>query len=180
MYFWPEALRNANAAVVNKLLEIRNPRLWEEGHACSWDGKRFPSWSQNLMSEWRSRYHGDGVLGYWHVETGAICIYSQLRSCSSSEVAAMIEGLFRHDSARRGAQETDSGGHRQRTACAMLMSGPESSESAPTDRRSIVDVRLPARTSGVIRRLRFVLDVTNLKAQVPATKPRAQQVSTSE
>ena len=50
--------------VVNKLLEIRNPRLWEEGHACSSDGKRFPSWSQNLMSERRSRYHGDGVL-YW-------------------------------------------------------------------------------------------------------------------
>jgi hypothetical protein len=80
MYFSPEALRNANAAVVNKLLEIRNPRLWGEGHACSSDGKRFPSWSQNLMSEWRSRYHGDGVLVYWHVETGAICIYSQLRS----------------------------------------------------------------------------------------------------
>ena len=60
MYFSPEALRNANAAVVNKVLEIRNPRIWGEGHACASDGKRFPSWSQNLMSEWRSRYHGDG------------------------------------------------------------------------------------------------------------------------
>jgi TnpA family transposase len=87
--------------VVNKLLEIRNPRLWGEGHACASDGKRFPSWSQNLMSEWRSRYHGDGVLVYWHVETGAICIYSQLRSFSSSEVAAMIEGLVSHDTEMR-------------------------------------------------------------------------------
>jgi TnpA family transposase len=25
-----------------------------------------------------------------------VCIYSQLKSCSSSEVAAMIEGLLRH------------------------------------------------------------------------------------
>jgi TnpA family transposase len=33
---------------------------------------------------------------YWHVEKGASCIYSQLKSCSSSEVAAMIEGVIRH------------------------------------------------------------------------------------
>src|SRR5208282_4088730 len=37
------------------------------------------------------------ALVYWHVETGAVCIYSQLRSFSSSEVAAMIEpGSPRH------------------------------------------------------------------------------------
>jgi TnpA family transposase len=33
---------------------------------------------------------------YWHVEKGAACIYSQLKSCSSSKVAAMIEGAMRH------------------------------------------------------------------------------------
>ena len=33
---------------------------------------------------------------YWHVETGRLCVYSQLRSCSSSEVAAMMEGLLHH------------------------------------------------------------------------------------
>lgn len=33
---------------------------------------------------------------YWHVEKHSTCIYSQLKSCSSSEVAAMIEGLLRH------------------------------------------------------------------------------------
>jgi TnpA family transposase len=41
------------------------------------------------------------ALVYWHVETGAVCIYSQLRSFSSSEVAAMIEGLVRHDTEMR-------------------------------------------------------------------------------
>jgi TnpA family transposase len=30
-----------------------------------------------------------------------VCIYSQLRSFSSSEVAAMIEGLVRHDTGMR-------------------------------------------------------------------------------
>ena len=75
-YFSVEALRNANGAVVNTILALRNPRLWGEGHACASDGKRFESWSQNLMTEWRSRYRGYGVLIYWHVETNAVCIYS--------------------------------------------------------------------------------------------------------
>jgi TnpA family transposase len=41
------------------------------------------------------------VMVYWHVETNAVCIYSQLKSFSSSEVAAMIEGLIRHDTEMR-------------------------------------------------------------------------------
>jgi len=30
---------------------------------------------------------------YWHVDRKAACIYSQLKTCSSSEVAAMMEGV---------------------------------------------------------------------------------------
>jgi TnpA family transposase len=33
---------------------------------------------------------------YWHVDRKAACIYSQLKTCASSEVAAMIEGVLRH------------------------------------------------------------------------------------
>jgi hypothetical protein len=100
-YVSVEALRNANAAVVNRILASRNPQLWGEGHACASDGKGFESWSQNLMTEWRSRYRGHGVLVYWHLETNAVCSYSQLRNFSFSEVAAMIEGLIRHDTEMR-------------------------------------------------------------------------------
>ena len=100
-YFSVEALRQANTTVVNKILALRNPRLWGEGHACASDGKRFESWRQNLMTEWRSRYKGYGLLVYWHVETNAVCLYSQLRNFSFSEVAAMIEGLIRHDTEMR-------------------------------------------------------------------------------
>jgi signal transduction histidine kinase len=53
------------------------------------------------MTEWRSRYRGYGVLVYWYVETNAVCIYSQLRNFSFSEVAAMSEGLIRHDTEMR-------------------------------------------------------------------------------
>jgi len=34
---------------------------------------------------------------YWHCEGKSVCIYSQLKRCSSSEVAAMIEGVLRHE-----------------------------------------------------------------------------------
>jgi TnpA family transposase len=37
-----------------------------------------------------------GVMVYWHVAKQALCIYSQLKAPSSSEVAAMIEGVLRH------------------------------------------------------------------------------------
>jgi TnpA family transposase len=100
-YFSADALRLANAAVVNKILALRNPQLWGEGYSCASDGRRFESWRQNLMTEWRSRYKGYGILVYWHVETNAVCIYSQLRNFSFSEVAAMIEGLIRHDTEMR-------------------------------------------------------------------------------
>ena len=33
---------------------------------------------------------------YWHLDKKAACIFSQLKSCSSSEVASMIEGVLRH------------------------------------------------------------------------------------
>ena len=49
------------------------------------------------MTEWHVRYGGRGVMIYWHVERGSVCIHSRLRRCSSSEVAAMIEGVLRHD-----------------------------------------------------------------------------------
>ena len=48
------------------------------------------------MTEWHIRYGGRGVMIYWHVEKRSVCIYSQLKRCSSSEVAAMIEGVLRH------------------------------------------------------------------------------------
>lgn len=48
------------------------------------------------MTEWHPRYRERGVMIYWHVETKSVCIYSQLKRCSSSEVASMIQGVLRH------------------------------------------------------------------------------------
>lgn len=48
------------------------------------------------MAQWYARYRSSGVMIYWHVERKSTCIYSQLKKCSSSEVASMIEGVLRH------------------------------------------------------------------------------------
>ena len=90
-------LRQAIVKVVNATFETRNPEWWGEGNACASDSKKFGSWESNLMTEWHNRYGGPGVMIYWHVEKKSTCIYSQLKNCSSSEVAAMIEGVLRHD-----------------------------------------------------------------------------------
>ena len=91
------SLRNAIAQIVNGIFASRQTDLWGEGTtACASDSKKFGAWDQNLMTEWHIRYGGRGVMIYWHIEKKSTCIYSQLKRCSSSEVAAMIEGVLRH------------------------------------------------------------------------------------
>ncbi len=100
-----EQLRNAIAercckqiaSVANAIFQARLTNIWGEATtACASDSKKFGAWDQNLMTEWHIRYGGRGVMIYWHVEKNSVCIYSQLKTCSSSEVAAMMEGLLRH------------------------------------------------------------------------------------
>src|SRR3546814_3999491 len=83
--------------VANATLAIRNAAVWgDAGTACASDSTKFGAWDRNLMTEWHARYGGRGVMIYWHVEKRATCVYSQLKRCSSSEVASMIEGVLRH------------------------------------------------------------------------------------
>lgn len=92
-----DEMRNAITKVVNATFAARQTAIWGSGSTtCASDSKKFGAWDQNLMTEWHIRYGGRGVMIYWHVENKSICIYSQLKRCSSSEVAAMIEGLLRH------------------------------------------------------------------------------------
>ncbi|RAM50065.1 MAG: Tn3 family transposase [Hapalosiphonaceae cyanobacterium JJU2] len=96
-YIHKQQLRNAITNIANAIFGTRLKHIWGEGTAaCASDSKKFGAWDQNLMTEWHIRYGGRGVMIYWHVEKNSVCIYSQLKTCSSSEVAAMIEGLLRH------------------------------------------------------------------------------------
>jgi hypothetical protein len=92
-----EPLRQAIGEVVNGLFAARLPEIWGEGTtACASDSRHFRSWDQTLMTEWHARYGKPGIMIYWHTERKSACIHSQLKTCSSSEVAAMIEGVLRH------------------------------------------------------------------------------------
>ena len=96
-YIGVDALRRAIAIVTNGTLHARNPAIWGEGTtACASDSKHFGAWDQNLTTQWHVRYGGRGIMIYWHVERKSLCIHSQLKSPSSSEVASMIEGVIRH------------------------------------------------------------------------------------
>ena len=92
-----DALREAIRRVVNATLAARLPEIWGEATtACAADAKHYGVWDQNLITEYHARYRKAGVTIYWHTDKRAACIYSQLKRCSSSEVAAMIQGVLRH------------------------------------------------------------------------------------
>ena len=96
-YFDAENLRNGIRKIVDQLLTIRFKSLWGSStSSVGSDSKHYECSSQNLMSKYHARYHKKGVMVYWHVDKGSVCIYSQLKSCSSSEVSSMIEGVLRH------------------------------------------------------------------------------------
>lgn len=96
-YIHKDSLRKAIREVTNGIFSIKDTKIWGTATtACASDSKKFGSWDQNLMAEWHIRYGGRGVMIYWHVDKRSTCIYSQLKKCSSSEVASMIEGVLRH------------------------------------------------------------------------------------
>ncbi len=97
-YLHTANVRAAIVDVVNHILKIRDPLIWGEGTtgvAC--DSTQVSSWDQNLMTEWHPRYHGHGVMVYWHVDKKSAVIHSQLKTCTSSEVGSMITGVLKHD-----------------------------------------------------------------------------------
>ena len=92
-----DALREAIQRVVNATLAVRVPEIWGAvTTACASDAKHYGVWDQHLITEYHARYRKAGVTIYWHTDKRAACIYSQLKRCSSSEVAAMIQGVLRH------------------------------------------------------------------------------------
>ena len=96
-YLTAEGLRRAIAIVTNGTLHARNRAIWGNGTtACASDSKHFGAWDQNLTTQWHVRYGGRGIMIYWHVERNSLCVHSQIKSPSSSEVASMIEGVAHH------------------------------------------------------------------------------------
>jgi TnpA family transposase len=96
-FMTPQNVRAAIQDVINAIHIMKDPRIWGVGTTlCAGDSKKISVWDQNLLVEWHSRYGGRGVMIYWHVKDG-LCVHSNLKTCSSSEVAAMIRGVLYHD-----------------------------------------------------------------------------------
>jgi len=92
-----ESLENAIAQVTNATFAIRQPHIWGDGSmSCASDSRRFAAQGENLKTSWHARYRQRGVMVYWHVERKSLAIFSQVTSPSSSEVAAMIQGVIHH------------------------------------------------------------------------------------
>jgi TnpA family transposase len=91
-------VRFAIQDLVNAIHKLRDPKTWGiSTTSCSSDSKKVSVWDQNLLVEWHARYGGRGVMIYWHVDKKGLCIHSRLKTCSSSEVGAMIQGILHHD-----------------------------------------------------------------------------------
>lgn len=92
-----QSMRQANQRISNAIMDIRDVKIWgEQGTATASDSKQFKVWDGNPLAEYHKRYGGRGVMIYWHVDRRSMCIYSQLKSVSSREPAAMIRGVLRH------------------------------------------------------------------------------------
>jgi len=91
-------VRCAIADIVNATLAIRDPKIWgKQTTGCACDSKKVSVWDQNLNAEWHARYGGRGVMIYWHVDKRSCVVFSQIKTCSSSEVGSMIRGVLEHD-----------------------------------------------------------------------------------
>lgn len=93
----PNGLRHIIRKLINATLSIREQNIWGNNtNSFASDSTKFAAWSDNLMSEYHIRYKGYGIMAYWHVEKKALCISSQMKRCSSSEIASMLEGIIHH------------------------------------------------------------------------------------
>lgn len=91
-------VREAIVEIVNAIRRIRDPHIWGTASTgCACDSTHVACWNQNLLSHFHPRYKKQGVMIYWHVDKKAACIYSQLKTCASSEVGSTIHGYLKHD-----------------------------------------------------------------------------------
>ena len=96
-YLTPEVMRHIIRKLINSTLEIRDKMLWGNIKSLiASDSTKVASWDENLMSEYHVRYKGNGIMAYWHVEKKALCISSQIRRCSDSEISSMLVGIINH------------------------------------------------------------------------------------
>jgi TnpA family transposase len=120
-------LREAINTVVNAIFRIRSPKIWRAvSTACAADSKQFGCFIKNLLTEWSPRHHNSGVMIYWHVSDQYICVYSQMKTCTSSEVASMLQGIMDQETEMEiESQYVDSHGQIELKLSGAIRSAPK-------------------------------------------------------
>ncbi|HSL87286.1 MAG TPA: Tn3 family transposase, partial [Bacteroidales bacterium] len=90
-----DSVREAISALVNRIIEIRNPEIWGNTTACTSDGKYLGAWEQNLVTQWNPHYQEAGIMMYSTIDKNSAGIHAQVRR--GTEVAAMITGILHHE-----------------------------------------------------------------------------------
>ena len=98
LYLSVENLREAIRCISNDLFKKIDKTIWGELSTilCS-DSTQLSSFEDNMITKYHPRYKENGVMIYWHVSKNYICVFSQLKDCTSSEVASMLHGVLNHD-----------------------------------------------------------------------------------
>ena len=89
--------RSDRAGWSTRTFAVRDPCWWGDGTACASDSKKFGVLviePDDRVAQPLRRARGHDLLA--RRTKSRVCIYSQVKTCSASEVAAMIEGLLRH------------------------------------------------------------------------------------
>ena len=92
-----DSVREAIVALVNRIIEVRSPEIWEGSTSCTSDGKYIGSWEQNLIAQWNPHYQECGIMMYSMLDKHSAGVHVQVRK--GTEVSAMITALLNHDTA---------------------------------------------------------------------------------
>lgn len=96
-YFQPDNLREVIKYLSDSTLTVYDEELLGKlSKILVSDSKQISSFSDNMVTQWHPRYKRNGVMIYWHLNKNHICIFSQLKNCTSSEVASMLNGILNH------------------------------------------------------------------------------------
>jgi hypothetical protein len=95
-----DAIRAANALLVNYLRRLTVSAYWGDGRRSSSDGQRFRVQRSSLLASFYPRYFGyydRAVTVYTHISDQFSVFSTQVISCAEREAMYVLEGLLSHD-----------------------------------------------------------------------------------
>ncbi len=108
-YLREEAVRAANAVVVDLINRLPLSSIWGEGTLSSSDGQRFAIRGSSILGSFYPRYFGyyeRAVTVYTHVSEQFSVFSTQAISCSEREAMYVLEGLLENDTVLHHREHT--------------------------------------------------------------------------